>query len=454
MTALWTHQQEAVAFAVQRKATMWHMGMGTGKSRCAIELAKRVKAKRVVILCPLSVCSAWSDQLLQFGPDFIDINLSKGSVRAKAKKAKDAATRAYAMGHPFVVTVNYESARNKPLAQWLEEQNFDLLVLDESHRIKSPGGTTSRWVSRLARTCKRRVALTGTPMPHSPLDVYAQFRSLVPELFGWSFVRFRKLYAVMGGYQGRQVQGFQRMDEMQRKLAEWTYQADRSVLDLPDAIHDRRLVELTPKAMKLYEDLDRDFTASVLDGEITAANALVKLLRLQQLTSGRVTVERDTNTEQVEIDDTKKAALTDLLHDLPQDEPVVVFGRFASDLKTAHEAAAATGRGSLELSGKRRELEDWQAGRAQVLAVQIQAGGTGIDLTRARYCVYLSAGYSLGDYEQSLARVHRPGQSRTVFYYHIVATGTVDEKVYAALQQRKQVVETVLDGIHSDPNPF
>ena len=88
-----------------------------------------------------------------------------------------------------------------------------------------------------------------------------------------------------------------------------------------------------------------------------------------------------------------------------------------------------------------------QAGKATVLAVQIQSGGTGIDLTRARYCVYLSAGYSLGDYEQSLARVHRPGQSRSVHYYHLVAQGTVDEKVYEALRNRKQVVESVLSGI-------
>jgi SNF2 family DNA or RNA helicase len=448
MSRLWKHQKAAVDFAADRRATLWHMGMGTGKSRCAIELAKRVQAKRVLILCPLSVCSAWSEQLSKFGPAFTDINLAKGSVKAKHKKAKDASALAYALAEPVVVTVNYESARNSPLASWLESQAFDLLVLDESHRIKSPSGATSRWVSRLAKTCRTRVALTGTPMPHSPLDIYAQFRALVPELFGWSFVRFRKRYAVMGGYQGRQVQGFQRMDEMQRKLGEWTYQADRSVLDLPDAIHDRRLVELSPSAQKIYADLDQDFTASVLDGEVTAANALVKLLRLQQLTSGRVTVEREDNTKLVEVDDSKRSALTEILQDLPSDEPVVVFGRFSSDLLAAHEAAAATKRESLELSGKRRELERWQAGEAPILAVQIQSGGTGIDLTRARYCVYLSTGFSLGDYEQSLARVHRPGQERTVFYYHIVAKGTIDEKVYGALQQRKQVVESVLDGIY------
>lgn len=445
--ALWDHQREAVEFALARKATLWHMGMGTGKSRCAIELAKRLGISRVLILCPLSVVPGWVDQLRQYGPDFEPVPLRKGTVRRKAEYAKERLSLAHAMGKKAVVIVNYESARNEPLASMLMAQKFDLLVLDESHRIKSPKGTTSRWVSRLAKTCERRVALTGTPMPHSPLDVYAQFRALDPALFGLSFVRFRARYAKMGGYGMKQVVGYQNMAELQDRLGSYTYQADRSVLDLPDAIHQRIPIELGSKARKLYTALDRDFVAAVREGEITASNALVKLLRLQQLTSGWVTVEQDEQTDLVEVDTAKRDALVDLFQDLPANEPVVVFGRFTADLRAAHDAAASAKRTSLELSGQRRELEDWQAGRATVLAVQIQSGGTGIDLTRARYCVYLSAGYSLGDYEQSLARVHRPGQSRSVNYYHLVAQDTVDEKVYQALRDRKQVVESVLDGI-------
>ena len=107
-------------------------------------------------------------------------------------------------------------------------------------------------------------------------------------------------------------------------------------------------------------------------------------------------------------------------------------------------AAKDVGRESLELSGRKRELEDWQNGKAPILAVQIQAGGSGIDLTRAAYCVYLSTGFSLGDYEQSLARVHRPGQDRTVFYYHLIAKDTVDVQVFHALRARKDAVEAVL----------
>jgi SNF2 family DNA or RNA helicase len=92
-------------------------------------------------------------------------------------------------------------------------------------------------------------------------------------------------------------------------------------------------------------------------------------------------------------------------------------------------------------------LERWQAGDAVILGVQIQSGGVGIDLTRAAYAVYYSLGFSLGDYEQSLARLRRPGQTRCIRYYHLVAPGTVDQQVYAALKERRSVVEAVLQNL-------
>ncbi|MDP6370012.1 MAG: DEAD/DEAH box helicase family protein, partial [Planctomycetota bacterium] len=122
--ALWDHQTQAVEFALERRATLFHMGLGTGKSRCAIEVAKQTEARRVLILCPLSVCDAWRDQFTRFGPEFVVSILSRGSVARKAKRAKDAAIRAAALGQPFVCVVNYESARNNPLAAWLAQQRF------------------------------------------------------------------------------------------------------------------------------------------------------------------------------------------------------------------------------------------------------------------------------------------------------------------------------------------
>ena len=100
-----------------------------------------------------------------------------------------------------------------------------------------------------------------------------------------------------------------------------------------------------------------------------------------------------------------------------------------------------------ELSGRVDELADWQSGRKRILAVQIATGSEGIDLTRARYAVYLSTGFNLGTYLQSEKRVHRPGQKKPVTYYHIVSRDTVDEKVRGALRARHSVIGSILSMI-------
>jgi SNF2 family DNA or RNA helicase len=89
-------------------------------------------------------------------------------------------------------------------------------------------------------------------------------------------------------------------------------------------------------------------------------------------------------------------------------------------------------------------MQQWKDGGADVLAVQIASGGAGVDLTRARYCVYLSTGFNLGNYVQSLARCHRPGQTKPVSYYHILARGSIDETVHHALRHKQNVVDAIL----------
>ena len=99
------------------------------------------------------------------------------------------------------------------------------------------------------------------------------------------------------------------------------------------------------------------------------------------------------------------------------------------------------------MSGEVKDLDEARfPADKDVLAVQLQAGGVGIDLTRASIGVYYSMGFSLGDYQQSLARLHRPGQKYNVTFYHLVATSTVDQQVYKALQNRRAVVEEILGG--------
>jgi SNF2 family DNA or RNA helicase len=328
-----------------------------------------------------------------------------------------------------------------PFADWAEAQQWDLIIADESHRLKAPGGKASLAFKRLRSHARYRLALTGTPLPHSPLDAYAQFRFLNHTIFGPSFAAFRQKYAVMGGFQRKQVTGFQHLDELEALMKTITFRVSKDVLDLPPETHVTYECELSPEAQRVYRDLEEDFVAEVRDGRVTAANAMVKLLRLQQVAGGWVKTD---DGQYRRVDSAKQNLLADTFEDIGAGEPVVVFCRFHADLDAVHEAAKTAGFQSLELSGRRDELKRWQSGEAQVLAVQISAGGVGVDLTRARYSIYYSLSFSLGEYDQALSRVHRPGQTRPVEHIHLVARNTVDRKIMRALEKRAEVVEAVL----------
>ena len=444
-TEAWLHQVRGYHFAMGLDASLLAMAMGTGKSKTAIDLCQNSGGKRFLILCPKSVVRVWPGEIQRHGskewnPEVLA--LDNGGVKRRAGEAQK---RLKAQdGRPVVVVLNYESAWREPMASLLLGVMWDAVIYDESHRIKAPQGKASKFCASLFRHSKKRIALTGTPLPHSPLDAYGQFRALDPGIFGNSFVAFRARYAVMGGYGGHQVTGYQHVKDFYQKFYSIAYRVPKEVLDLPPYTHVVRTCELEPSARKIYAALESDMWAGVEAGEVTASNALVKLLRLAQLTGG--TLETDDKRE-VEVSGAKAALLEEIVGDMEAEEPVVVFARFRRDLDRIHAVAGRLGRKSFELSGRRNELADWQRDTGgSVLAVQEQAGGVGISLVRARYCIYYSVGYSLGDYEQSLARIHRPGQDRPVLYVHLLAEDTVDERVYQALDARRDVVETILEG--------
>ena len=240
------------------------------------------------------------------------------------------------------------------------------------------------------------------------------------------------------------VSGYRNLEELNRKFYSLAFRVTAAeVLDLPGAIETYTHVNLGKKARRLYDEMAVRFRAELDSGEIvTAANALVRLIRFQQLTSG-FTVTADGKT--VEIDDAKTRALQDILEDLPRNEPVVVFARFRNDLDAIAATAEKMKRPPLrDLGTGEGSLEEWNQ-RGGVLAVQIQAGGLGLDLTAARYCVYYSLGFSLGDYLQSVARLHRPGQTSLIDYIHLVAAESIDEIIVNALENKEDVINRILE---------
>lgn len=450
---LWGWQQEALKFLDEANhQALLAMDMGTGKTLTTIR-ALRPDVRRVLVFSPLTPIDVFPAQMRKYAPEtrweFVPFRTPRGrrlnpSERMRAlKETLDAQDVAVANGEPpyvVVMVVNYEAAWREPLGNLILKTKWDAIIADECHRLKTSASTISRFAGKLTRRnpdCAR-YGLSGTPMGQSPLDIWGQMRFINPNVLEGSWTQFRTRHAIMGGFEGRQVVGIRDQEGLMERLKPHMFRVMlRECMDLPRESDIIQLVELEPETRKQYQDMRKTFVAELANGEeLTAANAAVKVMRLAQITG---------------FSSTKRAALKELIEEAG-DQNVVVFCRFSHDIQVVHDVCAEMGVLSGEVSGSRKDLGPggcWPVegpeGPIRVLAVQIQAGGAGIDLTAASVAIYFSSSYSVLDYEQSRARLVRPGQELPVRFYHLHVRGTVDELIYKALETKKSVVELALE---------
>lgn len=440
-TRAWRHQRQAFAFANALGRTILAMEMGTGKTLVSLGLIAQNTKRAAIVLAPKRVVRVWPNEIkkhLEHPDDWLVLPLAEGPTTKRATAIKIAQGQATATGQRLLVAVNYEASHREPLASTLKNLQPDIVVLDEIHRIKSRTGKASKFAATLAAGAKHRVGLTGTLIPNGPEDVWAQFRAIDPNLLGpWSqFSREHLHFNDFGG-----IGGYRDLRLLHEKINRRIYRVTQDVLDLPPVQHQIIPVDLKPKTRQLAREIYEELIVQLGHGTITTSIFLTKLLRVQQLTGGVAVLDDGTR----EIVDTAKAdALEDLLTDLPKDEPVVVFCNFHDDLNATQRVAEKLGRRYAELSGRRDELEAWQVGEMDVLGIQIQAGGIGIDATRAAIAVFYSVSYSYANFEQAKKRVHRPGQDRPVRMYSLLASESLDEDIHAALTNKRDLAEYVI----------
>lgn len=453
MDDLWAHQRAIVERARSQQHLLVAADMGTGKSRSVVELCR--DDQFVVIVCPVAVGPAWEKQFRLWDAERRVYCAYSGPTKRRMDAVRGAINDIH-LGRRALVT-NYDWVwRDEPLKSLLmaclsESTRPNALIADESHRIKSPGSRASKALHRFGKAARgaRRLGLTGTPMPLGPQDIYGQARFIDSTVFGESHRSFMSQFFHTDPMYPSRVVGRKNEAEFAKRLDALAFRVRADdVLDLPEAIHETIVVDLPRPVAEVYKQVEHQIAVEVRGGTVNLANAPVKLLRLQQATSSYLgTDDGDRCLEPVAE---KARAIEEWLADLPPREPVAVFVRFRHDLDQLRALCQRVGREYAELSGREKTLAEWQRGERDFLAVQIQAGGLGVDLTSCgdkpcRYVAYMSVGFSLGDYQQSLARVRRPGQrAECVRYYHIVARGTVDEVVYRALAKKENVVESVL----------
>ncbi|QDT41110.1 hypothetical protein Pan241w_11690 [Gimesia alba] len=457
----WEHQRQAYWFAYHRDSALFNMWMGTGKSKPTVELAINKKCKRVIVLCPSAVLGVWRREFAQWGvPDScrtLILDKQSWTSKRKAKEADQFLKQCEGSGKCAIIVINYESAWRTAFEKWSLGVHWNMAICDESQKIANANTNQSRYCAKLGMNSDFRLCLSGTPLKKDPLSVFGQFKFLDRGVFGTSWTRFRDRYGIKGNFGDNHIVGYKNTDELSDLISLLTFTVGQDALDLPPVLDIERPVEFDKKAMQTYKIFEQECVTSFGDNILSADNILVKLLRLQQMTSGMVPLDPEyvlgpggeyevVATEWEFISDAKRKGLLELLQDFPADEPFVVFCKFKQDLVAIREIAQELGRRYGEISGDRKDLtpDAKMPEGIDLMGVQIQSGGIGIDLTRACCAAYYSIGYSLDDFQQSAARLSRPGQTRPCRFWHLTVRDTIDELIYKTLERRQEINEGVL----------
>lgn len=461
-TPPFAHQKKALnkILKLGGKAALF-MEMGTGKTKVAIDWAgiayNNWGARRVLVVAPLSVLGVWPREIRKHSSVPSRVFRLEGSSHRRATTIKQLirARKHLANDLSFVI-INYEGIWREPdrgtsieslLIQW----EPDIIIFDESHRLKSPSSKQSKAAHRIARTVPQRLLLSGTPITKAPLDAFGQFRALDDRIFGTKWNEFRFKYGVWGGFGKYQLRGYKSLPELIEKVRNSSYRVRKDqCLDLPEKVYLEVPVTLSVKAQKIYRDMAKQMIAELEEDQLAIARiVLTKLLRLSQITGGFV---KDIDNNIQIFDDSKLKVCMDLIDDLVAgDEKVVIFTRFIPDIERIVEQLTNRGIQYRILSGSVPPLqrdsfvqEFHTKPHIKVFVAQIQAGSLGIDLTCASHAIFYSLTYNAADYWQAQDRLHRHGQTKKVTYYHLIAPHTIDQVVLRVLKEKGKIADTVL----------
>ena len=485
------HQKTALVLGRNQRSFAYFMDQGTGKTKTLIDDAchnwRENRIDAVLLFTLNSVKTNWvifdsmkdhpedKDALEDHMPP--DVPYIKGlwvsQATGRVKQEWERFTRkvheeSSDRQNMVWLVANIESLRVDRAFDYFEQfiMNFDsrvMIVIDESTLIGTPGSKQTKAALKLRKRCAMARILSGTPVLKSPMKAYTQMGFLDENILGHSsYYSFRNRYAVMGGYQGRQILNYVHLDELQERMQSASYRVLKSeCLELPPQIFQKRRVEMLPAQLKAYREMQEEFiTENEEAGIVEASIVLTQMLRLQQITggylpriddvSGKTTgivplVRPDTNPKYVEA-----------LRILEEcgDQRAIIWCRFTHEIDDLHELLVASSISAEKFYGAMSDEEKLSVRKRfardnslRVIVGNPMAGGLGIDeFKHASVVIYLSNTFDTEKRKQSEDRTHRIGSQmhKQITYYDIVVPNTVDMKILAVMRGDAKVSARVM----------
>jgi len=454
-TKPYAHQIEGVKFG--NTHDRWLLGdeQGLGKTKQVIDIACSRKQthnyKHCLIICGVNGLKwNWVNEVAIHSNEQAFIlgqrttRTGKVKIGSTADKLNDV-KNIKDIKEYFIIT-NVETLRDKTISEELAKLCFNgelpMVAIDEIHKCKNPASQQGKGILRLQPLC--RIAMTGTPVMNTPMDMYIILRWLGFEKH--SFSQFKAHHCIFGGFGGYEVVGYKNMEEIEEQLKDMMLRRLKDdVLDLPEKVYINEYVDMDNKQAQIYREVTADIKSNI-DQITVSPNPLAALIRLRQAT-GYTGILSSTIKESAKLD-----RLEELVEDIvANNRKCLVFSNWTQMTDVVQERLAKYN--PAVITGETSDAERMSMvtkfqndNTCNVIVGTIGAMGTGLTLTAGTSVIFLDEPWTMAAKQQAIDRCHRIGTTQKITIHTILCKDTIDERIHDIVEKKGLMSDALIDG--------
>ena len=449
------HQIEGFNYGLQYDRWLLGDEQGLGKTKQVIDIAIAKKLQKGYKHC-LIICGVnglkwnWVNEIKTHSNESAYIlgqRIKNNKVTIASNQAKLDDLRAINKINDYFIITNVESLRQaeivSELASLCKKGIIGIVAADEVHKMKNPSSQQGKGFLKIQ--AETMIAMTGTPLMNTPLDLYIILKWLGYEKH--SFYAFKNHYCVFGGYGGYQIVSYRNLDELQEELdTVMLRRLKNDVLDLPAKLYVDEYVEMTPKQNQIYNEVTAEIRMNI-DQIKMANNPLAELIRMRQAT-GYTGILSSTIKESAKLD-----RMEELVDDAVQNgKKVVIFSNWTQMTLPIYNRLAVKYRGAYitgEVTAEQRQqsVDRFQNDdNCKFIVGTIGAMGTGITLTAGTVEIFMDEPWNKANKEQAEDRCHRVGTKENVTIYTLICKNTIDERIHDLVEKKGLMAKALVDG--------
>lgn len=469
----WKCQLVSFVLGCANEGYGFFLDLGLGKSKVSIDLVRFIRQYykpdiKVLVVCVNDAAMGnWAEQI-KIHSDMDSILLS-GTLEEKERIFTSIDSGFYIIHYPGLRVLYADLKKDSRKGGVGKKRRviskkrirdygqFDIIILDESHLVKNYESLVFKIILRLVK-CNDSLAgiylLTGTPFGKSLLDLWSQYFLIDKgKTFGTSMTDYRGAYFEDKGFWGPD---WRVTKEGEKKIRQKMFNRairydEQEAKDLPEKVYIKQKFELSDEQREYYERLIEQLPVDVRGKPFQAKN---KAMAFRQVCSGFLMCKADgSKIRDVKVFE-ENPKLTELLLPLIEsvvdDSKMVIFHDFVEEGRMLE---AALGKLKIRYASLRGEIKDKyeqyrkyrQDDKVRVLVAHPKSGGSSLEFVVGNYCAFYSNTHAVIDRKQCEKRVHRPGQTRRVFFYDLLGSGTIEESIFKGLQAQKDAFSRVID---------